>query len=89
MALGASRGSVMRQVVSKGMAPTIVGIVVGLVGAVAISFWLRSALVGTRAVDPVTFLAAAILLALVATVACVIPAVKATRIDPAIALRTE
>jgi putative ABC transport system permease protein len=89
MALGASRGSVLRQVVSKGMAPTAIGIVVGLAGAVAISFWLRSALVGTRAVDPVTFLAAAVLLALVAAVACVIPAVKATRIDPAIALRTE
>jgi len=89
MALGASRGSVLRQVVGKGMAPTAIGIVVGLAGAVAISFWLRSALVGTRAVDPVTFLAAAVLLALVAAVACVIPAVKATRIDPAIALRTE
>jgi putative ABC transport system permease protein len=79
----------MRQVVSKGMAPTIIGIVVGLMGAVAISFWLRSALVGTRAVDPVTFLAAALLLAMVAGIACLIPAVKATRIDPAIALRTE
>lgn len=89
MALGASRGSVMRQVVSKGMAPTIIGIVVGLVGAVAVSLWLRSALVGTRAVDPVTFLAAALLLAMVAGIACLIPAVKATRIDPAIALRTE
>ncbi|HSR05614.1 MAG TPA: hypothetical protein VLM42_00570, partial [Bryobacteraceae bacterium] len=76
-------------VVSKGMAPTIIGIVVGLVGAVAISFWLRSALVGTRAVDLVTFLGAALLLAAVAGIACLIPAVKATRIDPAIALRTE
>ncbi|MDP9112392.1 MAG: ABC transporter permease [Acidobacteriota bacterium] len=89
MALGASRVSVMRQVVSKGMAPTIIGIIVGLAGAASISIWLRSALVGTRSVDPATFLGAALLLALVAGVACLIPAVKATRIDPAIALRTE
>jgi len=89
MALGASRASVLGQVIGKGMAPTAIGIAVGLVGAVAISFWLRSALVGTRAVDPVSFLGAALLLALVAAVACFIPAVKATRIDPAIALRTE
>lgn len=89
MALGASRGSVMRQVIGRGMGPTAIGIAVGLVGAVAISFWLRSALVGTRAVDPISFLGAALLLALVAAVACFIPAVNATRIDPAIALRTE
>jgi len=89
MALGASRGSVLRQVVGKGMGPTVIGIGVGLVGAIAISLWMRNELVGARSVDPVAFLGATILLAMVAGVACLIPALKATQIDPAIALRAE
>jgi len=89
MALGASRGSVLRQVIGKGMGPTAIGIGVGLVGAAAISLWLRNELVGARAVDPVSFLGATMLLAIVAAVACFIPALKATQIDPAIALRAE
>ena len=89
MALGASRGSVLRQVIGKGMGPTAIGIGLGVVGAVAISFWLRSALMGTRALDPISFLGATMLLAIVAAVACFIPALKATQIDPAIALRAE
>ena len=89
MALGASRGAVLRQVIRMGMGPTGVGIAVGLAGGVAISYWLRSILVGSHEIDPRTFLGAALLLALVAVVACFIPAIKATRIDPAIALRAE
>jgi len=89
MALGASRGSVLRQVIGKGMGPTAIGIGLGLMGAVAITLWLRNALVGSRSVDSVTFLGAALLLALVAAVACLIPALKAARIDPAIALRND
>jgi putative ABC transport system permease protein len=89
MALGASRGSVLRQVVGKGMGPTAIGIGLGVVGAVAISVWLRIELVGARPLDPVTFLGATMLLAIVAAVACLIPALKATQIDPAIALRAE
>ena len=89
MALGASRGAVMRQVIGKGLGPTGIGIVVGLAGALAISIWLKSVLVGSHSLDPLTFLGAAMLLTLVAAVACFIPAVKATRIDPAITLRAE
>jgi putative ABC transport system permease protein len=89
MALGASRGSVLRQVIGKGMGPTAVGIGLGLFGAVVISFWLRIELVGARPLDPVTFLGATMLLAIVAAVACFIPALTATQIDPAIALRAE
>jgi putative ABC transport system permease protein len=89
MALGASRGVVLRQVIGKGMGPTGIGIGIGLLGAVAMSFWLKSVLVGSHAIDPFTFLVAALLLALVAAVACFIPAVKATQIDPATALRAE
>ena len=89
MAVGASRGAVLRQVIGKGMGPTAIGIGIGLVGAVAISSWLRNVLVDSRAADPVTFLGATLLLTVVAGVACFIPALKATRIDPAITLRTE
>ena len=89
MALGASRGSVLRQVIGRGMGPTAIGIGLGVVGAVVISFWLRIELVGARPLEPLTFLGAAMLLAAVAAVACFIPALKATRIDPAIALRAE
>ena len=89
MALGASQGSILRQVIGKGMGPTAIGIGLGLVGAVAISFWLRTELVGSRSVDPVAFLGATMVLAIIAAVACFIPALKATQIDPAIALRAE
>ena len=89
MALGASRGSVLRNVIGRGMGPTAIGIGLGVVGAVVISFSLRIELVGARPLDPVTFLGATMLLAIVAAVACFIPALKATQIDPAIALRAE
>jgi putative ABC transport system permease protein len=89
MALGASRGSVLRQVIGKGMGPTAIGIGLGLAGAVGISLWLRNELVGSRALDPVSFLGATTLLVVVSAVACFIPALKATQIDPAIALRAE
>lgn len=89
MALGASRGSVLRLVIGKGMGPTAIGIGLGVLGAVTISFWLRTELVGARAVDPVTFLGATMVLGIVAAVACFIPALKATQIDPAISLRAE
>jgi len=71
------------------MGPTVIGIALGVVGAVAISFWLRSELMGARALDPISFLGATMLLGIVAAVACLIPALKATQIDPAIALRAE
>ena len=71
------------------MGPTAIGIGLGVVGSVGISFWLRNELVGTRAVNPISFLGATMVLAIVAAVACFIPALKATQIDPAIALRAE
>jgi putative ABC transport system permease protein len=89
MALGASRGDVLRQIIGKGMGPTALGICIGLLGAVAISYGLRSVLAGSRASEPLAFVGSALVLAMVAVVACFLPALKATRIDPAITLRTE
>jgi predicted permease len=89
MALGASRGAVLREVIARGMRPTAVGIGVGTAGAVASAVLLRNILVGTGSLDPVTFLGATLLLAGVAVVACYLPARTATRIDPAIVLKAE
>ena len=89
MALGATQGIVLREVIGQGLRLTAIGIVVGLIGAVAISSLLKSLLVGVSATDPVTLLTVAALLALVASVACYIPAQRAARIDPAIALRQD
>jgi putative ABC transport system permease protein len=89
MALGASRGSVLRLVIGQGMLPTGVGIVVGLAGAAGATSLLRSVLVGADRLDPIAFLGAALVLAAAAALACYFPARRATRIDPAIILRQE
>jgi putative ABC transport system permease protein len=89
MALGATRGAVLRQVIGQGMMPTGIGIVAGVLGAAAMSSVLRSVLVGADSLDPVAFLGAAVVLAAAAALACYFPARRATRIDPAIVLRAE
>jgi putative ABC transport system permease protein len=89
MALGASQGAVMRQVIGQGMIPTAIGIALGLAGAAGATAGLKSFLVGTERTDPLAFAGAALLLAAVATIACYIPARRAVRIDPAITLRSE
>jgi putative ABC transport system permease protein len=89
MALGASRGSVLRLVIGQGMLPTGIGIIVGVVGAAGATSLLRSVLVGADRPDPIAFLGAAAILAAAAALACYFPARRATRIDPAIILRQE
>jgi putative ABC transport system permease protein len=89
MALGATPGQVLREILKQGMWLTAIGIVVGLAGAVAIASLLKSVLVGVSATDPMTLGGVALLLALVAGIACYVPARKATHIDPAIALRQD
>ena len=89
MALGASRGQVLRLVIGQGMIPTGIGIVIGVLGTAAMTYLLRSILVGTGALDPLAFLGAALVLALAAALACYFPARRAARIDPAIVLRQE
>lgn len=89
MALGASQGAVLRQVIGQGMLPTGIGIIAGVLGAAATTSLLRSVLVGTDALDPIAFLGAAVVLASAAALACYFPARRATRIDPAIVLRME
>ena len=89
MALGATRGSVLRLVIGQGMLPTGIGIVLGVAGAAGATTLLRSVLVGADTLDPIAFLGAAVVLAVAAALACYFPARRATRIDPAIILRLE
>lgn len=89
IALGASPTSVVRLIIAQGMRAVVVGVVVGLAGALVTSQLMTKLVYGVRVTDPVTYVAVALLLALVALVASYIPARRATRIDPLAAMRTE
>jgi predicted permease len=92
MALGANRANVLSMIMRQGMALTLIGIAVGLAAAFALTKYLESLtnlLFGVEARDPWTFAAISALLAVIASVACLVPARRATRVDPLVALRYE
>ncbi len=89
MALGADRSRVIQTVMFDGLRPVIAGVLVGLAAAFYLAGILKSALFQVTTTDPPTFLLAAILLTAVAVAACLIPASRATKVDPVIALREE
>jgi putative ABC transport system permease protein len=89
MALGASRESVLRMVLSQGLRLTFVGVVIGLAAAFGMSRVLASLLFGVRPSDPLTIAAVVAVISAVALLACYLPARVATRVDPMIVLREE
>ena len=89
MALGAGANQVLKLVLKDGMTLALAGIAIGLLGAFALTRLMASLLFGIGAKDPATFISVAFFLALVAFIACYIPARRATKVDPLVALRNE
>jgi predicted permease len=89
MALGAQRMNVLSMVLSDGARMTLVGVAIGFVAALGLTRLMRNMLFGVKPTDPLTFVAVAFLLCLIALLACYLPARRATKVDPIVALRYE
>jgi predicted permease len=89
VALGAQSSQVIKLVIGRGMSLVLVGVMIGLAGALALTRVMTSLLYGVSATDPTTFAVVAALLVAVALIACYIPARRATKIDPMVSLRCE
>jgi len=89
MALGAQRSDVLKMVVGHGVLVTATGIGIGVVAAVGLTRLMSSLLFNVTATDPITFVAVSVVLAGVALAACFVPARRAAKVDPMVALRYE
>src|SRR5262249_38982773 len=89
IALGAQARDVLRLAIGQGMRLALTGVALGLVASLALTRTIKNLLFGVSATDPVTFAALALLLVLVALLACFIPARQATRVDPLVTLKHE
>ena len=89
IALGAQGRDVLRLILAQGLKPVVIGSVAGLIAALALGRVLSSLLYGVTATDPATFAVVVLLLSFAALLACYLPARRATKVDPMVALRQE
>jgi ABC-type antimicrobial peptide transport system permease subunit len=89
MALGAQKGEILKMIMGHGLRLTLIGLAIGAAGALALTRLMTNLLYGVRPSDPLTFIAVSLLLTMVALLACYIPARRAMKVDPMVALRYE
>jgi ABC-type antimicrobial peptide transport system permease subunit len=89
IALGAARRSVIGLVMAQGLKATMLGVVIGVAGAVGVNRLMATLLFGVQPTDPITFAAVIATITLVAAIACWLPAWRASRLDPNVVLRTD
>ena len=89
MALGAQKHDVVSMIVRQGLNLLLMGLIIGIAGALALTHFLSSLLYGVKPTDPITFIAVSLILIAVALLACYIPARRAAKVDPMVALRYE
>ena len=87
MALGATPGATLKMILWQGTRLTLIGVVLGLAGAFGLTRLMQNLLYDVNPTDPVTFVIAGVVVILAALSACVIPALRASRLDPIVALR--